>query len=227
MNTQTMWSNFFTVIRNWFLKLFQGKKNPFLVLIHPIDTIDDIKYKKNGSFVYATLLLIAYSVSAIIKEVATGFIYSTLRIKDFNVLIVLCTSGLMILLFVLANWCLCTLLSGEGRVIDIYIMICYNLLPLIFYNIVSTVMSQILVEDEFTFVSIFGVCMEIWFVALMIYGAKTVHNFSFWGTVLNLILSLVAMAIIFFLLFLFVTLVQQIYIFVLTIYTECRMRAFS
>ncbi len=224
---QKLWSNIYVFLQAMNERLFVGKKNPFLMINHPIETMEDLKFKKNGSTVYATLLLLAFSVSAIIQEVATGFIYTTLRIKDFNILTVLCTSGLMVLLFVVANWALCTLLNGEGRLVDIYIMTCYNLTPLIAYNLVSTFLSRFLVTSEYTFVTIAGTCCMIWFVILMFYGAMTIHNYKFWGTLLNLIASLIAMAIIFFLIFLFVVLVQQLYVFVLTLYTECRMRILS
>lgn len=225
--SQKLWSNlyvFFQMIKDRF---FVGKKNPFLMVTHPVETMEDLKYKKNGSVVYATLLLLLFTVSAIIQEVGTGFIYTTLRIKDFNILTVLCTSGLMVLLFVVANWALCTLLNGEGRLVDIYVMTCYNLTPLIAYNLVSTFLSRFLVSSEFSFVTIAGACCTMWFVVLMFYGAMTIHNYKFWSTLLNLLASLVAMAIIFFLIFLFVVLVQQLYVFVLTLYTECRMRILS
>ncbi len=208
-------------------RLFDGKKNPFLMVTRPAETMEDLKHKKNGSTFYATLLLLALTVSAIIKAVATGFIYSTLRVQDFNIITVLCTSGVMVLLFVVGNWALCTLFSGEGSMKDIYIMTCYNLTPLIAFNIFGTVMSQMLIPGEYVFVSIIGTCCTIWFVCLMIYGAMTIHNYTFWGTVLNLVMSMVAMAIIFFLVFLFVVLMQQLYVFILTLYTEVRMRIYA
>jgi hypothetical protein len=208
-------------------RLVDGKKNPFLMLTKPAETMEDLKYKKNGSTFYATLLLLAFTVSAIIKAVATGFIYSTMRIQDFNIISVLCTSGVMVLLFVVGNWALCTLFSGEGGMKDIYVMTCYNLTPLIIFNIFGTIMSQALVPGEYVFVSIIGTCCAIWFVCLMVYGAMIIHNYTFWGTVLNLVMSLVAMAIIFFLVFLFVVLMQQLYVFLLTLYTELRMRFYA
>lgn len=227
MTIQKLWSNIYIFLKSLYERLFVGKKNPLLMMSHPVETMEDLKYKKNGSVVYATLLLILFSVSAIIKEVATGFIYSTLRIKDFNILIVLCTSGILVLLFVVGNWALCTLLDGEGKMSEIYIMTCYNLSPLILFNIISTIFSRFLISSEYTFVTIAGVCVQIWFVVLMLYGIMTIHNYKFWGAFLNAILSLIAMAVIFFLIFLFVVLMQQLYVFAMTIYTECRMRILS
>ncbi len=208
-------------------RLFAGKLNPFLMVTHPSTAMEDLKHKKNGSTFYATLLLLAFTVSAIIKAVATGFIYSTLRIQDFNIITVLCTSGVMVLLFVVGNWALCTLFSGEGGMKDIYIMTCYNLTPLIFFNVFGTIMSQMLIPGEYVFVSIIGTCCSLWFICLMVYGAMTIHNYTFWGTIINLIMSLVAMAVIFFLVFLFIVLMQQLYVFVLTLYTEVRMRIYA
>ena len=170
------------------------------MLNHPAETMEDLKQKKNGSVVYATLLLIAFAISAIIKAVGTGFLYSTLRTGSFNIISVLSSSAFLVILFTVGNWALCTLLNGEGRLVDIYIMTCYNLTPLIIGNIAATFFSVFLLEDEYVFVNIFVLCMQIWFVCLMIYGVMIIHNYSFWGTFLNLVMSLVAMAVIFFLL---------------------------
>jgi len=227
MTMQKFWSNAYVFLKNMRTRLFEGKKNPFLMLFHPAETMEDLKQKKNGSVVYATLLLLAYTISAIIQKVGTGFLYSTDRTEDFNIISVLCSSGVLVLLFVVANWALCTLLNGEGRMVDIYVMTCYNLTPLIIGSLVSTFFSGFLLADEYVFVNIFAVCMNLWFVCLMVYGVMTIHNYSFWGTFLNLIISLVAMAVIFFLIFLFVVLMQQLYVFFFTIYTECRIRFLS
>ncbi len=226
MTMQNLWSNIILFFQKINKRFFEGRKNPFLMLFHPVETMEDLKYKKNGSTIYATLLLLALCVSAIIKAVATGFMYSTARIEDFNILVVIATSGFLVLLFVIGNWALCTLFSGEGRIKDVYIMTCYNLTPLIVYNIIGTIFSNALVPSEYVFVTIAGTCATIWFVCLMIYGAMVIHNYTFWGTVLNLVASLVAMAVIFFLAFLFIVLMQQLYVFVLTLYTECRMRLY-
>lgn len=207
-------------------RLFAGKKNPFLMLFHPAETLEDLKYKKNGSTFFATLLLLVFCFSAIVKRAATGFMYTTERIQDFNLISVLASSGFLVLLFVVSNWALCTLFSGEGRIKDIYIMTCYNLTPLIAFNFFGTLMSQILMPDEYVFVTILGTCCTIWFLCLMVYGAMVIHNFTFWGTVINLIMSVVGMAIIFFLIFLFIVLMQQLYVFIATIYTEIRMRIY-
>lgn len=203
---------------------FKGTINPFKILNHPIDTIEALKEKKNGSIFSATIILLVYTLTAIILDVSKGFIQNTSRIQDFNVILVLARSLFLILLFVLANWALCTLLDGEGRMIDIYIATCYCLLPLIFSQILEAIASNILTQDEYVFVGMINTVLFSWFVCLLLFSLKTIHNYSLTKTILNAIATVIGMAVIFFIIFLFVILIQQLYIFFATIITEIIMR---
>lgn len=202
----------------------KGTINPFKIINHPIDTIEALKEKKNGSIISASLILLAFTVAEIILTVTKGFIFNTSRIEDFNIVMVLARSLFMVLLFVVANWALCTLLDGEGRVIDIYIATCYCLLPLVFARIIEIFASNILTESEYVFVGMIVMCLNLWFVVLLLFSLKTIHNYTFTKTLWNALVTLIAMAIIFFILFLFIILVQQLYIFFATVATEIILR---
>ncbi len=203
---------------------FRGTVNPLKIINHPIDTVESLKEKKNGSIFSATILLALFTISEIVLDVLKGFIQNTSRIQDFNIIMVLARSLFMVLLFVVTNWGLCTLLNGEGRMIDIYISICYCLLPLIFARFFETIASNVLTADEYVFVDMIVLCLNIWFVCLVLFSLKTIHNYSLGGMILNAIATLIGMAIVFFIIFLFVILMQQLYIFFATIITEIMMR---
>lgn len=203
---------------------FKGTINPLKIISHPIDTIENLKEKKNGSFFSATIILALFTIAEIILTVAKGFIFNTARVKDFNIFMVLARSLFLILLFVLANWALCTLLEGEGRLIDIYISTCYCLIPLVVIKFVEVICSNILTQDEYVFVGMLSICFTIWFVCLLLFALKTIHNYTLTKTILNALATVVGMVIIFFIGFLFIVLVQQLYIFVATIVTEIMMR---
>ncbi len=203
---------------------FKGTINPLKLLNHPIDTVESLKEKKNGSIFSATILLALFTVSEIILDVAKGFIQNTSRVQDFNVIMVLARSLFMVLLFVVTNWGLCTLLDGEGRMIDIYISVCYCLTPLIISRIFETIMSNVLTADEYVFVDMIVVVLNIWFVCLVLFSLKTIHNYTLPKTIFNALVTIVGMAIVFFIIFLFVVLMQQLYIFFATIVTELMMR---
>ena len=203
---------------------FKGTINPLNILTHPIDTIESLKEKKNGSVFSATIILFLFTISEIILTVAKGFIFNTSRIADFNIVMVLARSLFMVVLFVVANWALCTLLDGEGRAIDIYIATCYCLQPLVFARFIEAITSNLLTKDEYVFVGMIVIALNIWFVSLMLFALKTIHNYTLPKTIINALATIVGMVIIFFILFLFIVLVQQLYIFIATICTELIMR---
>lgn len=203
---------------------FKGTINPLKIVTHPIDTIEELKEKKNGSVFSASIILFLFTLSEIILTVTKGFIFNTSRLEDFNIIMVLARSLFMVLLAVVANWALCTLLDGEGRVIDIYISICYCLIPVVIARFLEAIASNILTKNEYVFVNMIVLVLNLWFVCLLLFALKTIHNYTLTKTIFNAIATIIAMAIIFFILFLFIILVQQLYIFFATIITEIIMR---
>ncbi len=219
--------NFLTGIKNWCINLYNRekvKKSPLLMITHPIDTVEEMKEKRNGSVLWATVLLFLFTLSEIIVTVAKGFLFNTAKADDFNLFFVLMRSCFLVLLFVVGNWALCTLLEGEGRMVDIYVYTCYCLTPLAAYRIFDTIFSNVVTADEYVFINMVNVCTWLWFLSLLIFSMKRLHNYSMGKTILCMLFSVVAMAIIFFLIYLFVILIQQLATFVMTIYTEIIMR---
>jgi hypothetical protein len=63
-----------------------------------------------------------------------------------------------------------------------------------------------------------------WSIILMISAMKAVHQYSIPKTLISILLTLVAMLLILFLAVLLLSLFQQVYVFVYTIYTEIAYR---
>ncbi|MBO4433209.1 MAG: YIP1 family protein, partial [Clostridia bacterium] len=80
--------------------------------------------------------------------------------------------------------------------------------------------SNILVPDEFVFVTIFSTICIIYAAFILIVGIMRVHDYSFSKFLLTTVLSIIAMMIIVFLLFIVFMLAQQVYGFVLTLVNE-------
>ncbi len=218
---------FLNALKKWCINLYHRervKKNPLLMLPHPIATVEEMKEKRNGSVFWATVLLFLFTVSEVIVTVAKGFLFNTAKADDFNLFYVLLRSCLLVLLFVVGNWSLCTLFDGEGRMVDIYVYTCYCLTPFIAYRIFDTIFSNVVTNDEYVFITMVNACAWIWFLSMLIFAMKRLHNYTMGKTILVMLFSVVAMAIIFFLLYLFVILIQQLATFVMTIYIELVMR---
>lgn len=220
-------NKFFEKTRDFCVNLYhreKNKKNPLLMLTHPIDTVEEMKEKRNGSVFWATVILLLYTVAELIESVAGGFLFNTAKLEDFNIFYVLLRSLFLVLLFVIGNWSLCTLLDGEGRMIDIYVYTCYCLPPLIAYKIIATILSHVVTADEYVFVTMLYTCTIIWVGCMLIFAMKRLHNYTMKKALWCMLLTIVAMAIVFFLIYLFFTLFQQLLTFIMTIYTEIRMR---
>lgn len=219
---------FLNTVKDFCVNLYireKGKKNPLLMLTHPIETVEEMKEKRTGSVFWATILLVLFTLSEIMVTVAKGFLFNTAKADDFNLFYVLLRSCILVLLFVVGNWALCTLLEGEGRMVDIYVYTCYCLTPLTMYRIFDTIFSNVVTSDEYVFINMVNACAWIWFLALLMFAMKRLHNYSMSKTIWCMLLSVVAMAIIFFLVYLFVILLQQLATFIMTIYIELAMRA--
>lgn len=202
----------------------KGTLNPLKIITHPIDTIESLREKKNGSVISATIILLLFTIAEIMLDVGKGFIFNTDRVQDFNIIMVLARSLFLVLLFVVANWALCTLLDGEGRLVDIYISTCYCIIPIVASRFIELIFSNILTDSEYVFVGMVVMCFNIWFVCLLLFALKTIHNYTLTKTIFNALMTIVGMMIIFFILFLFIVLCQQLYIFIATICTELIMR---
>ena len=108
--------------------------------------------------------------------------------------------------------------------VDIYVYTCYCLTPLIAYNILETILSQVVTTDEYVFVTMLNTVVVLWVGCMLIFAMKRLHNYTMKKVIWCMLLTLVAMAVIFFLIYLFFVLFQQLVTFVLTIYTEIMMR---
>lgn len=189
-------------------------------VFHPFDAFGMLREKKMGSPVIATLLLSMFYIISAVSDVASGFAYNSFNPSTYNSFFVLLRTIGLVALWVLSNWLVCVLLGGIGKLKEIYVVTCYSLLPLLFAEILKIVLSNILVPDEFVFVTIFHtICLGYTFFILAI-GIMKVHDYSFGRFLGTTILTIISMLIIVFLIFIIFMLAQQVYGWVLTVINE-------
>jgi len=189
-------------------------------MVHPSNNFTDIKEKKLGSIPLCFLLIVLYYAVTVMKTIAGGFLFSKYDPTSFNSIIVLVRSVGLVVLWIVANWLVCTLLGGKGKLKEIMIVTCYSLLPLILEGIIYIILSNVLLPVEASFLSILTTIATIYFGLMLIIGMLKVHDFSMGKFIWTTILTVLGMAIIIFLLIMLIILVQQFGAFVVTLVTE-------
>lgn len=194
------------------------------VIMHPFEGFEDLRWKKAGSMKIAFGIVCLLFVQALAYNRMYGFQYYSDYDKIFNMVPYIFRSFGIFILYVVCNWAMCTLFDGEGRVKNIFIVTAYSLIPYITGYLIGTVMSHLLIRDEYIFIQSIEIIGIAWSVVLFISAMKAVHQFSFRKTLALILLTLVAMVLVIFLLVLLLTLFQQVLIFIFTIYTELSYR---
>ncbi len=192
----------------------------FTTMIHPSNNFTDIKEKGLGSIPLCLLLLVIYYSVTVLKTIAGGFLFSNYDPTSFNSIFVLVRSVGLVVLWIVANWLVCTLLGGKGRLKEIVIVTCYSLLPLIIEGVLYIVLSNMLLPVEAGFLSIMTTISLIYGGFMLVIGMLKIHDFTMGKFIWTTLLTVLGMAVIIFLLIMLIILVQQFGAFVITLVTE-------
>lgn len=203
-----------TFIRNKQLSLMLS------VLLHPSNTFTEIKEKKQGSIILCVISVIAFYVVSILQTLKGGFLFTIYDPASFNSIWLFVKTAGLVILWIVANWMVCTLLGGKGRFKEIAIVTCYSLLPLIISGIIKIVLTNVLLPTEASFLNILSAIAVIYFLFLMIIGLLKIHDFSMARLLGTSVLSIAGVAAIVFLAIAIVILIQQFGGFIATVVTE-------
>jgi hypothetical protein len=191
---------------------------------HPFDGFYDLKFENRGSVAAATTILAANVFIAILGRQLTAFTFNANVLKELDILSILISVALPVLLFAVANWCITTLLDGEGSIRNIYICICYAMFPSIFISLAGIAVSNIIAIREMAILTVFDGLSTLWFGFLLFFGIGVTHQYKVKRNILSLLLTVVGMLVIIFIVMLFFTLMEKMYSFVLTLSNEIMLR---
>ena len=132
----------------------------------------------------------------------------------------------IVLFFVvaIANWCFCTLLDGKGTFKDICTVFAYALIPYIIMTFAVTLFTSFLSLEEGAFLEYALTISLLWSLLVAFAGLQSVHEYSAKKVVGSIILTLLGVLIILFIAFLFIMLIQQLLIFLNTVWIELTRR---
>jgi len=194
------------------------------IIIHPIDGFWDMKHEKRGKMHIAIGILIVTIFVFIFERLVTAFLFDSQYNASLDILLQIRKVIFPALLFCLGNWSVTTLMDGEGRASDIIMTACYSLTPIILIRIPLAILTNFATYRESAYISFLGNISYAWTGILIFLGIMIIHRYSVQKAIFTMILTVVSMAILLFISFLFFSLATEITGFVYTIYKEVSLR---
>ncbi len=195
-------------------------------MFHPFDGFWDLTHEKRGSMAAANTIVIAVLVTRLLSLQFTSFLFNNVYWPEVNILQQCLSVLLPLVIFVLGNWGLTTLFDGKGTLKDVYMGTCYALAPFVILQLPMIVLSNVVTVDEAAFYSVMNMLSLVWSGGLIVCAMMQIHDYGLGKTLLFIVMSIFAMAVIIFLLLLFFTLVGDAVGYVTSLYDEIQFRLY-
>jgi len=192
--------------------------------VHPFESMENIKIKKMGSVVIATVFMLLFYVATILAELKGGFMFKINNLSNFNAILPLIGTVGIVILWTVANWLICILFEGKGNIKDIYCASCYCLLPLIVYNFAYIILSNVMIPSANSPFELFSTICYLLTAVLLLLMITVIHEFSFFKAIGTAIATVIVMAIVAFIVFSMLTLWQEILGFIFSVFNEVTLR---
>ena len=204
----------------WLSRYRQSLRYALYVITHPFDGFWDLIHEKKGSIAAANTFLILFLLIRVLKLIATNFQFISAPIQHINVFEEMGSLLLPFLVLCVANWAMTTLFEGKGRFKDIYMGMCYALVPYILIQLPMILVSNMLTYEEGSFYSVLLAFSVIWCVFLVFVGLMEIHDYGPGKTFIFLIVTVVGACVILCLMLVFFSLLSDAVAFFVSFYRE-------
>lgn len=227
VNLTSKFKSFFTrenlkvKIKTFFEDCF---KIPFGLIVYPIRGYEEFKYENKSKGYVAIFYLVMMIIAQIIAFNGDGFLVNQNNPRDFNLLLTIALIVFPVAIFVFANWATTALMDGKGNMTEIFRVITYAFFPYVWLSLLASLISNFITVDEIIFYTALH-SVGIGLLGYMLFfGLLGIHEYGLFKTILMFVFTVVAIAVILFIILLFFSLIQQVYAFFKSLYDEFAMR---
>ena len=190
------------------------------VIFHPFDGFWDLSHEKRGSLAAAHTFLGLFLLTYVLRLMLTNFQFISAPIQYINIYEQCGSLLLPFLVLCVANWAMTTLFEGKGRFRDIYMAMCYALVPYILIQLPMVIISNGLTFEEGSIFSIMLSVSVIWCCFLVFIGLMQVHDYGPGKTLIFLVVTVVGAMVIIFLVLTFFSLLSDAIAYFVSLYRE-------
>lgn len=193
-------------------------------MFHPLESLRLIREKETASPLAATVLLLVFYVAGVVCNLNSGFMYGIVNKDSYNSLFILIGSVGVVLIWVVMNWIVCMLAEGKATFKEVYCTACYSLMPKTVYYLLFTVLSYIVIPSSNNGFGVLSSICTIYMMILLLVSMMNVQEYTFSKALGMAIVSVIGMAIGAFVIFVVLTLGQDLIGFVVGIIKEIILR---
>ena len=204
----------------WRDRYMQSLRYALHVITHPFDGFWDLVHEKRGSMAAAHTFLFLFLLTRVLKLMCTSFQFISAPVQHLNIFEEAISLALPFLVLCLANWAMTTLFDGKGRFKDIYMGMCYALVPYILIQLPMILVSNALTYEEGSLYSVMLTFSVIWCVFLVFVGLMEIHDYGPGKTFIFLIVTVVGALVIIFLVLTFFSLLSDALGYFVSMYRE-------
>ena len=190
------------------------------VITHPFDGFWDLIHEKKGTLAAAHTFLILFLAVRVMKLILTSFQFINAPIQHINIFEEAASLALPFLVLCIANWAMTTLFEGKGRFKDIYMAMCYALVPYILIQLPMVIISNGLTFEEGSIFTVMLSVSVIWCVFLVFIGLMQIHDYGPGKTLIFIIVTIVGAMVIIFLALTFFSLLSDALAYFVSLYRE-------
>lgn len=195
------------------------------VVVHPYQFYNDIQGKRRIRWIQGIAIVLLTFVARMISILITGYAFQTREpheISMFHEFIWLIVPWLT---WCISNWGVSTIMDGEGKFKEIFVGSAFALVPYMLFIIPVTLLTLVLSLDEASTFNLLHKFVILWVAWLILMKVKILHDFEIRKVIFITIISVIGIAILWFVGILLFGISNQFVSFIVDLLKELRLRA--
>lgn len=169
----------------------------WIMLYHPLEAFDIIKMERDrkGMMLPAVILLLLASLEKYVYNFVVSFQFRKRDLNAVNFWVEIAYVLIPVIVWVIADFCMTSIIAGETKLHEIFITAGYCLAPYIVMTPILAVLSHILGAGETGFYYFFQGATLVWVILLLFVALLRQNNYGFLKAIVVTILCVLFMAI--------------------------------